>query len=489
MLFAARVTALLVCLAVPLRATSDEFPPAAPSDVASHTEADDKVLKTREMLKNLRFMEDWSALADPETRTDHWFPSIKYIELGDDWTASFGGQVRVRLHSEENRALTGAIPGDNDFKLVRTRLHGDFRYRDDLRIFIEVLSANIHGNSPNKPLGIDKQRVDLENAFIEVFGELLDSKTSFRFGRGDLQYGKQRLISPLDWANTRRQFEGVLFQMKAESVTTDIFLTHPVPVSARNADEANASLDFNGVYTTWQIGPQHLLDVYGLSLNEHDSVITNGAGMLGDRELYTAGFRFAGKSGGIDYEVEVASQFGNHAGDDIRAYMWMARAGHTFGDLPGSPRIGIDIDVASGDSDPTDGTMQTFNHLFPLGHGYLGHLDLVGRQNIVAVMPNVTIKLADNATFRAAYSSFRLNNRHDALYSAGGGATLADPSGSSGNKVGREIDLTLTWAPAWSAPHGKFLFGWSQFMPDRFVKTLGDGKRAELAYVQYSFTF
>jgi hypothetical protein len=48
--------------------------------------------------------------------------------------------------------------------------------------------------------------------------------------------------------------------------------------------------------------------------------------------------------------------------------MWTARGGHTFSNLPGSPRVGLDIDVASGDSDPTDGTMETFNHLFPLGH-------------------------------------------------------------------------------------------------------------------------
>lgn len=494
MMFAARVAALLLVLPVTLSAVTDETPPPPADAMVAEAEveapdADDKVVKTKSMLKNLRFAEDWSALADPDVETDHWFPGIKHVEFGEDWTASFGGQVRVRFHDEQNRALTGAVPGHNDFSLLRTRLHGDFRFRDDMRVFVEVLAASIYGNSPVKPLGIDNQHLDLENAFVEIFGELFGKATALRFGRTELQYGKQRLISPLDWANTRRRFEGAVFQIKGENVTTDFFLVHPVGTTARRADESNSSLAFAGVYTTIKIDDKHTMDVFGLILDESDPVLTNGAGMMGNRELYTVGGRYDGKVGSTDYELWAAKQFGDHAGDDINAYAYSARAGQTFGDLPGSPRVGIDFDVASGDPDPTDGEMQTFQQLFPLGHAYFGYLDLVGRQNIISVMPNITVKLGSTAAFRASYSKFTLNDRHDSLYNAGGAGPLVDPAGLSGDSVGSEIDLTLVWAPPCTAPHGKFVFGWSQFKPDRFVETLGDGNRAELLYAQYSFTF
>lgn len=90
MMLAARMVGLLLVLSAPVYAVSDD------------------VVETKAMLKTLRFQEDRSALADPDVVTDHWYPGIKYIELGEDWTASFGGQARLRMHSEKNRALTGA---------------------------------------------------------------------------------------------------------------------------------------------------------------------------------------------------------------------------------------------------------------------------------------------------------------------------------------------------------------------------------------------
>ena len=38
-------------------------------------------------------------------------------------------------------------------------------------------------------------------------------------------YGKQRLVSPLDWANTRRTFEGVRLLTELSGWNVDLFLT------------------------------------------------------------------------------------------------------------------------------------------------------------------------------------------------------------------------------------------------------------------------
>jgi hypothetical protein len=446
---------------------------------------DETVLKSQ--FENLRFEEDWSALADPEVETDHWLPALKLVELDEGWTLSAGGQIRYRFHSEQNRNLRGTVSGHNDFNLLRTRLHADLAWRDRLRVFVEMLDARIHGNDA-PALGIDRQNTDLQNGFVEFAGQ--DSK--LRVGRTEIQYGAQRLISPLDWANTRRTFEGGVARFEHDGATTDVFAVRPVEVEARAWDDPDRSRWFTGVYSVWPIEGPAGFDLYGLGLNESDSLFAPQPGAQpGDLDLYTVGGRYWARPGTTDWEFEAAHQFGDLAGNTINASMLTLRGGVTWQEGPGSPRFGIDLDWASGDDDPDDSRTETFNQLFPLGHAYLGYLDLVGRQNIFAVMPNVTFRLAPGLSFRASYSDFELVSRDDFLYNAGGAPTSPAPGtpGLAGDDVGSEIDLTLSWKPACLTPHGQFLMGWSQFKPGRFVESYGDGDRAELLYLQYTLTF
>jgi hypothetical protein len=490
-----RLALLPVLLLAATARAGDETAPPAPTASAESTARDGdastrpaeptRAVQVKSMFKNLRFEEDWSALADPEAETDHMFPGIKHIELSEDWTASFGGQVRYQAKSESNKNLKGTQPGRNSYSSVRTRLHADVRYEDALRFFVEVLHAGTYSNE-YPPIGIDRQDLDLLNAFAELRGD----GVRLRLGRTEMQYGAQRLVSPLDWGNTRRTFQGGVLSVDHGPWTTDVFVTRPVMVDPVHNDGPDRSRYFSGVYNTRRLEGGGTFDVYGLALNELDDIFTSGSGTtMGDMDLYTLGGRWADKSGDTDWELELARQFGQRAGDDISAYMWTARAGQTLPDCELKPRFGIDFDYASGDGNPADGDVGTFNQLFPLGHAYFGYLDLVGRQNIFAVQPNVTMQVGGGATLRVAYSDFRLVDDRDALYNAGGAVSLVDPTGSSGNHVGKEIDVTLAFTPEVTAPHGKLLLGYSTFEPRQFVEALGDGKRAHMLYLQYVFTF
>lgn len=434
--------------------------------------------------QNLRQDEDWSTIADMEEEdVNHLFPVIKWIELDDEWALSTGGQLRWRGHNEHGRSLMPGSPRSNDFNLFRTRVHADLQHVDGFRAFVEVLDARIYGEDL-APIPIDRNNADLHQAFVD-FSE---GDTLVRLGRFEMQYGAQRFVSPLDWGNTRRRFEGVLAKQEFDGGTADFFITHPVPVDAQHTDHDDDSLWFSGAYLTFpdEVGGT---DAYVFALNETTDKAVSGSGRAGPMDLYTVGVRRHEKRGQFDWDAELTLQTGQFAGDDISAQSISAQAGWTVPELPGTPRFGFAFDWASGDDDPTDSNYETFNQLYPLAHPYLGHLDLIGRQNIMDFQPNVLFTLDERTKLKLEQHFFRLEDRHDALYNAGGAPTLVDPTGGAGTKVGREFDIILSHSLESLAPHAHILVGYSVFTPDDYVETLGSGRHVDLFYTQFSFTF
>src|SRR5262245_23382554 len=142
-------------LAVPAVVAAD----SAPADSAAEAVLlEEKTLKSQ--FKVLRFDEDWSALGDPNVVTDHMWPAIKYVDFGDEWYATFGGQVRARYASEENKNLQGGpVPHNNDYYLLRTRLYGDLHLQDIARLYVELITADVYQNDA-PPLATDVNHLD-----------------------------------------------------------------------------------------------------------------------------------------------------------------------------------------------------------------------------------------------------------------------------------------------------------------------------------------
>jgi len=385
--------------------------------------------------------------------------------------------------------MGGPVPHNNDYNLLRVRAFADLRYENTFRAFVELIDAGIHGNDA-PPLAIDRQNPDFLNAFVEF----MDADWLARLGRFEMSEGAQRLISPLDWANTRRTFEGGLVRSKNQNVTTDVFVTKSVTVDPHELDNPDQDRFFSGVYNTIKLDEHDSVDLYALALNDDSSppfTVPAGGPPTADTDTYTVGGRYFGRNGPYDYEAEAAKQFGNHNGLDVDAYMWTVVGGYTLADAPFTPRFALDVDYASGDSNANDGDYGTFNQLFPLGHAYFGYLDLIGRQNIIQVMPSVTMKTTSTTTLRASWSDFELAKQGDFLYNASGAIASGQSAATlnTGDDVGHEVDLTLGWKPTFMAPHGEFLFGYSWFNPGSFVEGWGNGQDANLMYAQYTFTF
>jgi hypothetical protein len=173
---------------------------------------------------------DYRYLDKPDNTQHDWLDPLKRIHLGDCWLLSLGGEFRFRLMNEVDSRLTGL---DNNYDLLHTRLYADLWYKDLFRVYLEYIDAQSY-NQDLPPLRIDVNHSD----FLDLFGELqvweIDDKPVYvRGGRQELLYGSQRLISPLEWANTRRTFQGVKTYWHSEKFDLDAFWVQPVLVAIR----------------------------------------------------------------------------------------------------------------------------------------------------------------------------------------------------------------------------------------------------------------
>ena len=437
--------------------------------------------------KNLRYDEDFSYLGGTEGSyvKDPW-DSIKWIPIGNDWHLTLGGQARLRFESETNKDFGSAEPSHDSFLLQRYFLHADLRHESGLRFFLQGKFAHVNNRDKGGKNGLEAH-ADIQQVFVDV---PLGSAT-WRLGRQELQYGKQRLISPLDWGNLRRTFQGVKVFGQTPDWRWDAFAVRPVKNDRRNLSDADEQIDFYGLYTTWKGTKALAADFYALLLknnNDTGATNTNANSRAGRRTIYTVGNRLYGKRGSWDYETEAAAQFGTYAGDRVRAWMATAGAGYTFADAAWKPRIGLLYDYASGDRDSTDGTHSTFNQLFPLGHAYFGYLDRVGRQNVHAIKAQLKVKPTKKLTVWADFHTFFADQSRDSMYGANGAALRGDGTAGSHN-FGHELDLTMKYA---LNKHTTVLAGWAHFWTGGFIErssAAGASEDADFLYAQIEYKF
>ena len=195
-----------------------------------------------------------------------------------------------------------------------------------------------------------------------------------------MAFGAQRLVSPLDWSNTRRTFDGASAIVSMGRLADDRLLAaagagQPL---LREQTGGRRTTFFYGLYATgFLLGKEIRSDLYWLGF-EHGNATWNGT--TGDEKRQTLGAR---PSSGVlpgtalDFDVEGAYQLGEVGSGDVNACMVASQVGWWFEELAISPRASsLGFDWASGDESP-GGDVQTFNQLFPLSHQYYGWIDAI----------------------------------------------------------------------------------------------------------------
>ncbi|WP_454760359.1 alginate export family protein [Caulobacter segnis] len=385
--------------------------------------------------KPVRADEDYSYLRNVADRTG--LDPLRYIPLGDQVYLSLGGEARLRVDTADHPHFGLGGKESDTFALGRLLLSGDLHLGRTVRLYGELgVHRDIGMRGAAGP--IDRDGLDTQVLFLDVAPT---HGWRLRLGRQELQLNPtQRFIAVREAPNVRQSFDGLRVTRDVDGLKLDAFYFQPV-VAQTGAfnDRASRTQRFYGLYASTKPSPHRTLDVYLLGF-ERDGA--RFGAVTGDEHRVSLGVRLAGTQDRVDYEVEGVVQGGRFAGRTIRAFAASAGGGYTL-DRTWKPRLGLRLDVGSGDKDPADGRLGTFNPMFPKG-GYFNETGLISWGNLAALRASFGVAPAKAVNLEASYTAHSRWTGADAIYLQPL-VPLAPAGGDRSRNVGGAAQLDGSW--------------------------------------------
>jgi hypothetical protein len=449
-----------------------------------------------------------------------------------DGKITFDLQERARWEVRENNFdfddSVHALTDDNWF-LFRFRLGVMLKPSSWLKIYVQGQDSrewlSDRPDFPGQFAAEGDDSVDLRQAYLEL-GDLAVFPLTLKVGRQLLSYGDERLIGGVDWNNFGRTFDAVKLRWEEKNWSLDAFASSVVvPTRGQynhsdlfNGMETDRDQVFSGLYFSTSALPFQTTDLYALHLYENSNPRFFPAA-IGDTSFVTFGLRIKSKPGffgpraesmrvdgketidpkgstplpppksiGFDYDAEIAFQTGDVRGLDLTAFAAHVGLGYTL-DVPWMPRLGVAYNFGTGDRDPLDGDIETFQNLFPTNHKFYGQMDLFSWQNMHDLEASLKAQPIKSVTFKAEYHAFWLASTDDVWYRANGVTAvrpLTPAARGASNYAGSEVDLLAQWAV------NRFVTleaGYSHFFAGAYLDDTGPGDDADFGYVMATIAF
>jgi Alginate export len=297
--------------------------------------------------------------------------------------ASFGVNLRERFESNHAEFL-GLLRGDSgEWLLQRLEVRADVRLGGHVQAFVQLQSAFAPGKNVLTP--VDRDPLDIEQAFVAVTEPLAGGTLALRVGRQLIAFDFQRFVSLRDGPNLHQPYDAAQAEYQRGGWRLAAAYTQPVQINARNRYDSSPALTLSGVRVERRVKVGDL-SAYVARFAHDGAVFTSASG---NERRSVLDVRFAGALRSIDWDAEAMRQTGSIGAQTIRAVAVGSSIGYTVEGIAWTPRIGFGVDSASGDRNPYDAKLETFNPLFPNGF-YLANY--TGYANVIHIKPSVTLQ-------------------------------------------------------------------------------------------------
>ena len=290
-----------------------------------------------------RWLEDWSALADPRARTEP-LDRLKYIPLPFDDPKSYVSLgLTVRERFELNDAPLFGIAGNksDSYLLDRLQWHVDVRPNAHWQIFVEFEDVRAPGKAVITP--VDENPLDLRLAFIAYVDSFWGGTLKARVGRQEMAFDLQRFVSVRDGPNVRQAYDAAWLDWEQREWRFIGFWSMPVQYRHEHFfdDFSSEHFQYGGVRVERKdVGPGDLSAYYSRFILDNDSLSRRARRRAARQLRYPTTPACAAASTGTSKRW---ARFGDIGGKSIRAWAVGSRSGYTIAN--------VRLDAASGAPD------------------------------------------------------------------------------------------------------------------------------------------
>ena len=422
----------------------------------------------------IRYEEDWSGLADSADLGA--YRRAKYLPLGGDAYASFGGEARLLYEAYDN--LLWRDLGYDGYWLQRYHLHADVHLGQRWRAFGQLGVALEDGRAQG-PRVIDEDRGFVHQAFVDFRPA---QGVTARVGRQEISLGSVRLFTVREGPNVRLSHDAARVDLElTDRLTTTALVGRPV-VNTPPAFDNEVLRDgesFWGLYNAYATEDAGTFDAYYLGQATDARAYAETEGR---ERRHVLGARHHGERGGWSWDNEAMYQFGSLDDLSLSAYTVSLWGGYTFEDAPLAPYVGLKTEVISGDRRGGDGRLNTFR-TFYAKPAYFGFSSLIGPSNLLDVHPIARLHLGDGLSLALETTVFWRASVDDALYDINGRIVREDTNDE--RYVGAMPIGLLYWQ---IDPRLSFIASYNRFLAGDFV-TAGGGEDFDYVYTFLKFAF
>jgi hypothetical protein len=421
---------------------------------------------------------------------------------------TIGGEARIRYEGRNNTALNSNIKSNESAGSHRIRVNVGYDLTPDVSFFAQIQDARNYGGEGGNVAGSGIGAVSTSGIFTGTGGTDLHQGyilvknagvpgLSVKIGRQEIFFGDHRLFGNFNWSQVGNSFDAIRLTHSMPIADVDLFWARIIDTEAVAAQGAGvlfpgantrgtSDQDIYGLYVTLKMVPNWTVEPYYFLLQDTRAALATSTitPQAPAQTRSTLGGRINGKAGPLDATGELAWQFGGMSDVagvgrhnlHINAWAGAFKAGFTFDAVPMRPRVGIEVDYASGSNKTTPGGKNnTFDNLYPTNHFKFGAMDLNAWKNSVVYQLVFDVKPSPVSKLQVNYIIHRLASSKDNWYRTNQGVYGTSAATNQAASLGQELDIhyyrTIKekfkfeigvghfWAGEWTAAGGNTIAG------------------------------